>query len=107
MYLATKSMREEFVQVIVRKDREAREWVNKNLDGTERYAIVRDPNGLGLRVAIISIRAKEKLMGLHRSVFSPVFAKPTPSLDQNGVWSAWFGFSEPLNHSTYYIPLDR
>jgi len=103
MYLAARSMRAEFQQVVSRKEREVREWVSKNLDGTERYAVLRDPNGLGLRVEILSIRAKELLGKLHESVFSPVFAKPNPSLDENGVWSAWFGFSEPLSLSPHYI----
>jgi hypothetical protein len=103
MYTTGPTLREEFQQVILRKDRQVREWVSENLDGTEGYSIVRDPNGLGLRVGFSSIRAKALHMKLRSDVFSPAFAEPKLALDETGVWSAWFGFGEPWDISPNYI----
>jgi hypothetical protein len=105
MYLKARGLRIEFQRVILRKEQEVREWVSKNLDRTEQYTVLRDPNHLGLRVAIMSIRAKELLVNLHRDVFSPGFEKPKPWLQENGVWSAWFGYSEPWSPSVHYVHL--
>jgi hypothetical protein len=105
MNLPARSMREEFQQVIVRKEGQVREWVGKKLDHTERYTVLRSPDGLGFRVAISSIRAKQLLGDLHADVLSPVFEKPNPWLEHGGVWSAWFGFSEPWNPPMHYTTL--
>jgi hypothetical protein len=104
MNLPPHTTRTECQQIISRKEWEVREWVSKNLDSTEPYTVLRDPYGLGLRVAILSIQAKQLLFDLHRDVFSG-FTKPNPWLEENGVWSAWFGYSEPWNLSRHYVPL--
>jgi hypothetical protein len=100
MYLPARSLQEEFQQIMFRKEGEVREWVSKNLDGAEQYNILRDPNHLGFRVAMLSVRAKDLLVSLHRDVFSPGFEKPKPSLEENGAWTAWFGYGEPWSPPT-------
>jgi hypothetical protein len=95
----------DYQRVMARKEGEVWSWLNRNLDGTEQCSVLSESNGLALRVVILSIRAKELLLLLHQEVFSPGFVKPAPSLNENGVWSAWFGYSEPWDLSRYYISL--
>jgi hypothetical protein len=92
-------------RVVVRKQREAWDWLNRNLDQSERGNVSPESDGLGLRVAIQSIRAEELLRGLHRDVFSPGFEMPITRAENGSIRSAWFGYSEPLNLSRHYIPL--
>lgn len=98
-------LRYEYQEIMVRKDRQVREWIAENLDETEEYSIVTDHDGLSLRVGFRSIRARQLLLKLHGHVFSPGFAKPNPVLDEDGVWSARFGYSEPWDISPRYIPM--
>jgi hypothetical protein len=106
MYLPYRSTRQVFQEIMVRKARDVGEWVNKNLDSTERYGISPDPNGLGFRVGILSRQAKELLLRLHREVFSSGFVEPKPWLEDNGVWTAWFGYVEPWEHpSVHFLPM--
>ncbi len=83
-----------YVQVIDRKEDEVRRFASEHFEGAERYRILRDPNSISLRIAISSPRAKELFVKLHAEVFR-TFTPPTPSLQENGEWVAWFGFSEP------------
>ena len=69
--------------------------MNETLDGTEDYRIELTHGGLGLWIFIRLIRARELLLHLHREVFRQ-FTKPEPRLENLLEWSAWFGFSEPL-----------
>lgn len=101
MYVPSPSQREEYQRIILRKEQDIRRWVSKNLDGSERYNITRTHDGIGMRVAILSIRAKELLLRLHREELF-TFSEPTLSLDEQGVWTAWFGYSEPAQ-SPHYI----
>jgi hypothetical protein len=105
MYVQTRSTREELQQVIVRKEQEVRRWIAKNLGSTEEYNLARTHDGIGLRVGIRSIQAKELLQRLYREVFSPLFEEPKPSLDETGVWTAWFGYSEPAS-SPHYVSME-
>jgi len=105
MYLQTRSQREAYQRVILRKADEVRRWASENLDGTEDRRIESTHNGIGMLVFIRSIRAKEILARLHRDVFSG-FTQPTSWLEDNGEWSAWFGFSEPLE-SPHYVRLQH
>jgi hypothetical protein len=100
------SQREQWQQIMVRKERDVRTWVSENFDGTEQYSIRRDPSGLAILIGFRSIRAKELLLRLHQDVFSQGFARPTPSLDENGVWTVWFGYVEPLQPPTHYVSMD-
>jgi hypothetical protein len=94
-----------FEQVITRKERESHKWAGNKLDRTELYNVFPDSGGLGLRVVIRSIRAKELLDNLYQDVFSPVFVKPKPWLENDGAWSAWFGYVEPLNFPMHYVSM--
>jgi len=105
MYGQCISNRQRFQDIIRRKAQNVREWVSDNLDSSERYCLLPDPNGLGFRVAIDSIRAKELLKALHREVFSPGFAEPKPWLQENAVWSAWLGYGEPWEPAVHYLPV--
>jgi len=49
-----------------------------------------------------SIRAKELLERLHKDVFSG-FEMVNPLRNENGFWTAWFGFSYPVSG----LQLDR
>jgi len=104
MYLEYVPQRTRYEQTIFRKTKAVHEWMSENLDETEGYNVVSTHNGLGLRVAIQSIRAKELLNRLHHDMFSG-FVEPRPSLDEQGVWTVWFGYSEPFEGSPHYISL--
>lgn len=101
MYLRTRSQREEYHRIIVRKAEAVRRWASENLDWTEERRLEFTHSGIGMLVFIRSIRAKGLLVRLHREVFSPGFSQPTPWLEDNGEWSAWFGYSEPLESPNY------
>jgi hypothetical protein len=101
MYLEYVPQRTRYEQTMFRKAEAVHEWASESLDGTERYSVVSTHSGLGLRVAIQSIRAKELLKRLHSDLFSG-FVEPRPSLDEHGVWRAWFGYSEPFEGSPHY-----
>lgn len=103
MYMQSRSQREEYQRIIVRKIQEVRRWVSETLDGTELYNVEPTHDGIGVRVAIKSIRAKELLLNLHKDVFWPGFEEPKPSLDEQGVWTAWFGYSEPVASPHYVV----
>jgi hypothetical protein len=105
MYMTMPPQRVQWQQIIVRKERDTREWISENFDEAEEYSIQQDPNGLGFRVGIRSLRAKELFMRLHRDVFLSGFAQPKLSLDENGVWTAWFGYGEPFQPPTHYIAM--
>jgi hypothetical protein len=106
MYFATgRSQREEYQGVISRKDADVGRWMNRNLNGTESYRIELTHNGLGMRVFLRSTRAKELLSRLHRDVL-PTFTEPEPKLVNLAEWSAWFGFSEPLE-SPHYVRVNQ
>jgi hypothetical protein len=107
MYMQTPSQREQWRQIMARKERDTRAWVSENFDETEEYSIVRDPSGLGFRVGFRSLRAKELFTRLHRDVFSPGFAQPNLSLEESGVWTAWFGYLdlERVNIPTHFISM--
>jgi hypothetical protein len=83
-----------------RKERKAWAWLRRNIVETELYNVLRGPDGLALRVVIRSIRAEELFRNLHRDVFSPDLEMPIIQLEKNGVRSACFSYSEPLNPST-------
>ena len=104
MYLQSRSQREEYQRIILRKAEEVRRWISARLNGTEEYNIERTHDGVGLRVAIRSIRAKGLLLELYKDVFSPGFEQPKPSLNEQGVWTAWFGYSEPVS-SPHYVSM--
>lgn len=101
MYLERVPQRTRYEQAMLRKEQRVHEWVSKNLDSTELYSVVPTHSGLGLRVAIHSLRAKELIKRLHVEEFSG-FVEPTPRLDEQGVWTAWFGYSEPFEGSPHY-----
>lgn len=103
MYLPSRSTRQDFQAIIERKASSVQEWIHENTDRTELYRIIPEPNGLGLRVDFYSIRAKALLLKLHKDVFTPGFAEPNPSVDESGVWSARWYYSEPWNMSPNYI----
>lgn len=86
-------------RVMSRKERKAWNWLRRNIVETELYNIVREPNGLAVRVVIRSIRAEELFRDLHRDVFSPDLEMPIIHLEKNGVRSACFGYSESPNPS--------
>jgi hypothetical protein len=102
MYFSNRSPREEYQRVIERKRRDVVRWISEKCDGTERYNLAVTNDGIGLRVAFQSIRAKELLSRLHKEVFSPGFEMVGLTLNEQGVWSAWFGYSEPLP-SPHYV----
>jgi hypothetical protein len=104
MYLEYVTQRTRYEQTIFKKAQAVHEWVRETLDSTEGYSVVSTHNGLGLRVAIHSIRAKNLLKQLHRDLFSG-FVEPRLSLDEQGVWTAWFGYSEPIEGSPHYVSL--
>jgi hypothetical protein len=104
MYLAAQSTRTGYEQIMVRQTQRSREWLSERLHSTEEYNLVPTHDGIGLRVAIRSIRAKELLLSLHKDVFSPGFEEPKLSLDEDGVWTAWFGYSEPIP-SPHYVSM--
>jgi len=79
-----------------RKERKAWGWLRKNIVETELYGILRESDGLALRVVIRSLRAEELFRNLHRDVFSPDLEMPIIQLEKNGVRSACFSYSEPL-----------
>ena len=101
MYMQARSQREEYQRIILRKAEEVRRWASANLDWAEERRIEFTHNGIGMLVFLRSIRAKGLLARLHREVFSPGFSQPTPWLEDSGEWSAWFGYSEPLESSNY------
>src|ERR1700685_1795747 len=101
MLAQTRSQREEYQQIMRRKEQDVRSWIGKTLDGTEEYNVELTHDGIGLRVSFRSLRAKQLLLNLHRDEFSPSFAMSSPTLDEQGVWSAWFGYSEPLETPRY------
>jgi hypothetical protein len=103
MYIQTRTQREEYQRIIVRKTQEVRKWVSEKLDGTELYNAEPTHDGIGLRIAIKSIRAKQLLLDLHKDVFYPGFEEPKLSLDEQGVWTAWFGYSEPVVSPHYVV----
>jgi hypothetical protein len=100
MYGQPQSTRIGYQQVINRKEDEVRRWASKYFAGDERYRVLRDPDSISLRVEIFSPRAKDLLLKLHADVF-PTFTKPEPSLQENGEWIAWFGYSEPWPSRNY------
>jgi hypothetical protein len=101
MYLPAKTTRTTYQEIVSRKTRESCEWFSKNLDGTEEYSIVSTHNGIGMRVFIRSIRAKELFSKLHQDVFPQGFVQPQPWLEDNGAWSVWYGYSEPWPPMNY------
>src|SRR6266851_8435800 len=106
-YQPARSQRSVFQGIMVRKARLVLEWLSKNLVGTERASILPDSNWLGFHVGIVSERAKELFLSLHRDVFSPGFPTPKPELDGSGAWTAWFGYLEPWEPSMPYIPMPQ
>lgn len=103
MYLRRhRTQRELLEETKVRRSRNARRWLSENLSSIEEWMIEPTHNGLGLRVGIRSIRAKELLLDLHREEFSH-FVQPKPTLDKNGMWTASFCFSVPFEGSPHYI----
>jgi len=105
MYVQIPSQREQWQEIMARKEQDVRTWVSKNFDGTEEYSIHRDPSGLAIRVGFRSIRAKQLLLRLHQDVFSPGFGRPKPCLDESGVWTAWFGYVEPVQPPVRYVSM--
>lgn len=101
MYLPGRDRRTELQEIILRKLQDARRWVNKELDQTEQYHIVPTIDGLGFRVGIRSIRAKELLIKLHAEVLSS-FNPPEPWLEDHE-WSAWFGYAEPFPYTSFRV----
>jgi hypothetical protein len=95
--------RSDYEQTILRKAPEAATWLGKSLDATEEFNILIEPNGLGVTVAICSIRAESLLMDLHADVFSG-FVKPHTRV-KGRVRTAWFGYSEPLDRSVHYVSM--
>jgi hypothetical protein len=97
-------LRLDWQRVIARKLREAWDSLDKNLEETEGRTVLSESDGLALRVVIQSIRAEALLHQLHRDVFAPGFAMNGTQVEENGMRSAWFGYSEPINLSRHYIP---
>jgi hypothetical protein len=100
MYLPARNQRDEYQRIILRKAEEVRAWASANLDGTEQRRMESTHEGIGMRVFIRSIRAKTLLLRLYQEAFSG-FSKPTLRLEDTGEWSAWFGYSEPLQSANY------
>jgi hypothetical protein len=95
--------RTELQRLVSLKEPKAREWLKKNLDGTESFGVLRDPSGLGFRVAIRSIRARDLFLNLHADVL-PGFNDPRPWLE-DGVWSVLFGYGGPFHPSVHYLSM--
>jgi hypothetical protein len=98
-------MRASWQRVMARKQPETRDWLNGNLDQTERFTVLSESDGLVVRVVIQSIRAEALRHKLHKDVFAPGFAMNGTRVEENGMRSAWFGYSEPLDLSRYYTSL--
>lgn len=88
---------------ISRKQPKVFAWLYQNLDGTELFNVLLDPSGLGFRVAIRSIRARNLFLDLHADVL-PGFNEPQLRLE-DGVWTAWFGYGEPFHPSVHYVSM--
>jgi hypothetical protein len=93
----------ELQQIVSRTEPKVGEWLQTNLDGTEERTVLLDPSGLGFRVAIRSIRARDLFLKLRSDVL-PGFNEARPWLE-DGVWTAWFGFGEPFHPSVHYVSM--
>lgn len=98
-------MRVDWQRVMARKHKETLAWLAENLEPAEPCNVMDESDGLALRVVIQSIRAEGLLYRLHLDVFAPAFAMNGTRVEEGGIRSAWFGYSEPSNLSRHYIPL--
>jgi len=101
MYGPTRSQRDEYKRTILRSADAIRKWTSENLDSTENRRLELTNDGLGLKVFIRSIRAKELLQRLQQEALPSGFGRSIPWLEDSGEWSIWFGFSEPVESPNY------
>jgi hypothetical protein len=102
MYGPARSQRDEYKGTILRSANAIRKWASENLDNTENRRFELTNDGLGLKVFIRSIRAKELLQRVQQEALSPRFARTVPRLEDSGEWSIWFGYSEPWSLRTTF-----
>jgi hypothetical protein len=101
MYGPARSQRDEYKRTILRIADVIRKWTSENLDSTETRRFELTNDGLGLKVFIRSIQAKELLQRLQGEALPSGFGRPIPWLEDSGEWSIWFGFSEPVESPNY------
>ena len=101
MYGPARSQRDEYKRSILRISDAIRRWTSENLDSTEQRRLEPTNDGLGLRVLIRSIRAKELLLRVQEEALPSGFGRSTPWVEDTGEWSIWFGFSEPAESPNY------
>jgi hypothetical protein len=101
MYGSGRSQRDEYKGVITRTADLIRKWSSENLDSTEQRRFESTHDGLGLKVLIRSIRAKDLLLRLQQEALPSGFGRSIPWLEDTGEWSIWFGFSEPAESPNY------
>lgn len=101
MYGPARSQRDEYKRSILRVADAIRKWTSENLDDTETRRFEQTHDGLGLKVLIRSIRAKELLVRLQQEALPSGFGRSAPWLEDTGEWSIWFGFSEPAESPNY------
>jgi hypothetical protein len=101
MYGPARSQRDEYKRTILRIADAIRRWTSENLDNTEQRRLEPTNDGIGLRVFLRSIRAKELLLRLQQEAVPSGFGRSIPWLEDTGEWSIWFGFSEPAESPNY------
>jgi hypothetical protein len=102
MYVQVPSQLEEYQRIMLERVHECRKWETEHLSAERLGILWNDANHISIKVGMYSIRAKELLERLHKDVFSG-FEMVNPSRNENGVWTAWFGFSYPVSG----LQLDR
>ena len=105
MYGPARGQREEYKRTILRVQDAVRKWTSERLDSTEARRFELTHDGLGLKVLIRSLRAKELLQHLQQEAIPPTFGRTIPWLEDGGEWSIWFGFSEPVA-SPHYVQIN-
>lgn len=95
MYVQVPSQRQEYRRTMLERAQALDEWKGSHLGENESFAIWWSEDGLRFTVGICSIRAEQLMLRLHKDVLSG-FVMNNFMRSENGVWSAWFGYSEPF-----------
>jgi len=101
MYGAAISQREEYKKTVLRILDAIVEWSSDKFNSmeTRRTQIMND--GLGCKVFVRSIRAKELLQDMQQEVYPNLLRHCKLRLEENDEWSITFFFSEPIESPNY------
>jgi len=101
MYGPARSQSEELKKTVLRVCDAVAAWSSDKFDSTEtrRTQIIND--GLGFKIFVRSIRAKELLQDLQQEVYPNLLRHCKLWLEENGEWSITFFFSEPIESPNY------